>query len=224
MHFFLRIFDEFFSGFRAKFQKIVTCVAFSIKFAKTNQKFAENSEFCEKIHYYSELFTSLLSRLFSLLPPSSAVPLPPLLVSSVRPRCSRKGCRCLECAHAAAAGCRCLECAHAAAARVADDSSVPTLQPQGLQMPRGTHAAAARVAMTEFRSTAFLKNKIKRGRSKRKNVIYCSLLFDVNGWASGVYCSHRLSFRFVLECTQSRRGFFFAGIQLENIIKYCENE
>ena len=24
------------------------CVAFSIKFAKTNQKFAENSEFCEK--------------------------------------------------------------------------------------------------------------------------------------------------------------------------------
>ena len=46
--FFLRIFYEFFSGFRAKFQKIVTRVAFSIKFAKTNQKFAENSEFCEK--------------------------------------------------------------------------------------------------------------------------------------------------------------------------------
>ena len=45
--FFLRIFDEFFSGFRAKFQKIVTCIAFSIKFAKTNQKFAENSEICE---------------------------------------------------------------------------------------------------------------------------------------------------------------------------------
>ena len=43
------VFDEFFSGFRAKFQKIVTCAAFSIKFAKTNQKFAENSEFCEKI-------------------------------------------------------------------------------------------------------------------------------------------------------------------------------
>ena len=47
-------FDEFFPGFRAKFQKIVTCVAFSIKFAKTNQKFAENSEFCEKNHYYSK--------------------------------------------------------------------------------------------------------------------------------------------------------------------------
>ena len=45
--FFLRIFDEFFSGFRAKFQKIVTGVVFSIKFAKTNQKFAENSEFRE---------------------------------------------------------------------------------------------------------------------------------------------------------------------------------
>ena len=58
----LRIFDEFFSGFRAKFQKIVTCVAFSIKFAETNQKFAENSEFCEKNSlYYSELFTSLLT-------------------------------------------------------------------------------------------------------------------------------------------------------------------
>merc|ERR1711869_70503 len=48
LRFLARIFDEFFSGFRAKFQKIVTCVAFSIKFAKTNQKFAENSEFCEK--------------------------------------------------------------------------------------------------------------------------------------------------------------------------------
>merc|ERR1719236_373148 len=65
LHFFLRIFDEFFSGFRAKFQKIVTCAAFSIKFAKTNQNFAENSEFCEKnslffkiIHFtpYSWLF------------------------------------------------------------------------------------------------------------------------------------------------------------------------
>ena len=53
LHFFLRIFDGFFSGFRAKFQKIVTCVAFSIKFAKTNQKFVENSEFCEN---YSLLF------------------------------------------------------------------------------------------------------------------------------------------------------------------------
>jgi hypothetical protein len=48
LRFLARIFDEFFSGFRAKFQKIVTCAAFSIKFAKTNQKFSENSEFCEK--------------------------------------------------------------------------------------------------------------------------------------------------------------------------------
>ena len=43
----------------------MTCVAFSIKFAKTNQKFAENSEFCEKIHYFSKLFTSLLTERFS---------------------------------------------------------------------------------------------------------------------------------------------------------------
>ena len=61
----MRIFDEFFSGFRAKFQKIVTCVAVSIKFAKTNQKFAESSEFSEKnsllFNYYSKLFTSLLT-------------------------------------------------------------------------------------------------------------------------------------------------------------------
>ena len=51
---FLRIFDEFFprrflSGFRDKFQKRVTCVACSIKFAKTNQKVAENFEICEKL-------------------------------------------------------------------------------------------------------------------------------------------------------------------------------
>ena len=42
----------------------MTCVAFSIKFAKTNQKFAENSEliFVKIIHYYSKLFTGVLSR------------------------------------------------------------------------------------------------------------------------------------------------------------------
>ena len=61
MHFFLRIFDELFSGFRAKFQKIVTCVAFSIKFAKTNQKFAENSEFCEDYSLLFKLFTGVLT-------------------------------------------------------------------------------------------------------------------------------------------------------------------
>ena len=44
---------------RAKFEKIVTCVAFSIKFAKTNQKFAENSEFCEK--------NSLLLKVFKII-------------------------------------------------------------------------------------------------------------------------------------------------------------
>ena len=51
--FFLRIFDEILSGFRDKFQKRVTCVAFSIKFAKTDEKIAENSEICEN---YSLLF------------------------------------------------------------------------------------------------------------------------------------------------------------------------
>ena len=43
------------SGFRAKFQKIVTCVAFSIKFAKTNQKFAENSEVCENYSLFFKI-------------------------------------------------------------------------------------------------------------------------------------------------------------------------
>ena len=36
LHFVLRIFDEFLSGFRDKFQKRVMCFAFSIEFAKTN--------------------------------------------------------------------------------------------------------------------------------------------------------------------------------------------
>ena len=47
--FFLRIFDEILSGFRDNFQKRVTCVAFSLKFAKTNLKIAENSEICENV-------------------------------------------------------------------------------------------------------------------------------------------------------------------------------
>ena len=40
----------------------MTCVVFSIKFAKTNQKIPEklNLNFVKKIHYYSELFTLLL--------------------------------------------------------------------------------------------------------------------------------------------------------------------
>ena len=52
------------SEFRDKFQKRVTCVAFSIQLAKTNSKIAENSEICESlklfinIHYYS--FVSLV--------------------------------------------------------------------------------------------------------------------------------------------------------------------
>ena len=45
----------FFSGFRAKFQKIETCVPFSIKFAKANQKFAENFEFCENYSLFFKI-------------------------------------------------------------------------------------------------------------------------------------------------------------------------
>ena len=62
--FFLRIFDEFFSGFRAKFQKIVTCVAFSIKFAKTNQKVAENFAICENYSLPDALYTESASIFF----------------------------------------------------------------------------------------------------------------------------------------------------------------
>ena len=62
---FLRIFDEILSGFRDKFQKKVTCAAFSIEFAKTNSKITENSEITDSvkiIHSYSLLFIRVLSR------------------------------------------------------------------------------------------------------------------------------------------------------------------
>ena len=39
----------------------MTCVAFSIKFAKTNQKFTENSEFCENYSLFSKLFTGVFT-------------------------------------------------------------------------------------------------------------------------------------------------------------------
>ena len=61
LHFFLRIFDENFSGFRAKFQKIVTCAAFSIKFAKQIRNLPKILNFVKIIHYSSKLFTSLLN-------------------------------------------------------------------------------------------------------------------------------------------------------------------
>ena len=44
---FLRYLDEILSRFREKFKRRVTCVAFSIEFAKTNQNIAEKSEICE---------------------------------------------------------------------------------------------------------------------------------------------------------------------------------
>ena len=52
---------NFFSGFRAKFEKIVTCVAFSIKFARTNQNLPKILNFVKIIHYYSKLFTGVLT-------------------------------------------------------------------------------------------------------------------------------------------------------------------
>ena len=62
LHFFLRIFDEIFPGFRAKFQKIVTCVAFSIKFAKTKiRNLPKILNFVKIIHSYSKLFTGVLT-------------------------------------------------------------------------------------------------------------------------------------------------------------------
>ena len=80
------VFDEFFSGLRANFQKIVTCVAFSIKFAKTNQKFAENSEFCEKIHYlivnYSLL--SLVTRASEIFTSPRTAASPPFSLAAAR--------------------------------------------------------------------------------------------------------------------------------------------
>ena len=54
--FFSANFDELFSGFRDKLQKRVTCVAFSIEFAKTNKKFSENSEICKN---YSSVIHSI---------------------------------------------------------------------------------------------------------------------------------------------------------------------
>ena len=55
LQFFCEFWMKFCPDFRDKFQKRVACVAFSIKFAKTNQIIAENSEirFCEN---YSLLF------------------------------------------------------------------------------------------------------------------------------------------------------------------------
>ena len=52
---------NFFSGFRAKFQKRVTPFAFSIKFAKKKiRKLPKILKFVRIIHYYSKLFTGVL--------------------------------------------------------------------------------------------------------------------------------------------------------------------
>ena len=63
LHFFCEFLMKFCPDFATNSRRRVTCVAFSINFAKTNQKFAENSEFnyfVKIIHYYSKLFTGVL--------------------------------------------------------------------------------------------------------------------------------------------------------------------
>ena len=58
--FFLRIFDEMLSGFRAKSQKIVMCVAFSSNLRKQIRNLPKILNFVKIIQYYSKLFTGVL--------------------------------------------------------------------------------------------------------------------------------------------------------------------
>ena len=66
----------------------MTCVAFSIKFAKTNQKFAENPEFyfVKIIHDFSKLFTSLLNEVAI-----TALKTSPEALQDLRPRWNDAG-------------------------------------------------------------------------------------------------------------------------------------
>ena len=59
--FFLRIFDELFSGFRAKFQKRVTSVAVQSILRKQIRKLPKTLKSVKIIHYYSILFICVLS-------------------------------------------------------------------------------------------------------------------------------------------------------------------
>ena len=59
--FFLRIFDEFFSGFRAKFQKRVTSVAFQSNLRKQIRKLPKILKSVKSIQYYSILFIRVLT-------------------------------------------------------------------------------------------------------------------------------------------------------------------
>ena len=58
---FLRIFDDFFFGFRAKFQKIVTCVAFQSNLRKQIRNFPKILNFVKITRYHSKLFPGVLS-------------------------------------------------------------------------------------------------------------------------------------------------------------------
>ena len=79
------------SGFRDKFLKRMTCVAFSIKFAKTNWKIAENSEirFCKN---YSLLFIIFETSFASLAAPPRPSGRPPRAPRRRAPR-GRRGSR-----------------------------------------------------------------------------------------------------------------------------------
>ena len=60
---FLRIFDEFFPGLRAKFQKRVTSVDFQSNLRKQIRKLPKFLKFVKIIQYYSILFNRVLSHL-----------------------------------------------------------------------------------------------------------------------------------------------------------------
>ena len=59
---FFRLFDEFFSGFRAKFQKRVTSVAFQSNLRKQIRKLPKILKSVKIIQYYSILFIRVLSQ------------------------------------------------------------------------------------------------------------------------------------------------------------------
>ena len=60
LHFFLQIFDEFLSGFRDKFQKRVTSVAFQSNLRKQIRKLPKILKSVKFIQYYSILFNRVL--------------------------------------------------------------------------------------------------------------------------------------------------------------------
>ena len=78
--FFLRNFDKFFSGFRAKLQKRVTSVDFQSILRKQIRKLPKFLEFVKIIQYYSILFIRVLDDLVAVLDELAAGRLPLLLL------------------------------------------------------------------------------------------------------------------------------------------------